>query len=601
MLFSKIFVCSLCDIKFYSKQNLRRHRINVHKVTIIKNKSQGKFKCNVCNAGFSCKGNLNRHIREQHVSTSDEAVKITCPACNKCFRRTENLIYHINSRHDGQSGVCPKCNETFPDVHVLCKHECQGEFNYIDKSQDKSQNDVSQGEFNYNDKSQDKLQNIGSKGKFICNVCNASLSSKKSLERHCREQHVSMNDAAVRISCPVCDKSFRRFENLINHLKCRHYGQSGVCSTCNETFPSIHLLYKHNQDKHSSKVQKKESEANFHCNQCNNSYTKKFNLNKHMDKVHNINLIKRPPSKVCPLCDAVFQTIPILEKHLVENHNIQLKEEYLYFDSFEEFNNWKKDIEKEDLAFFPMKNSINNRTYYACHRSGISKGTDKCLRLKSTPPSVKTGKNCTARIIARSEEGYIKVYCQRTHVGHAQSIKYLRLTKEERDELAEKYKRGMTIDSILDDIRESASIENMGRKHLVNKRDLYNIVRDYKLGKDVQKIDEDEDSVNMWEEEQNSLGENSPSSFEEIETTEILDESQDAPVYIDNSASLLTRIETLLNSAQSITKTLNEEVLPEAVHRIEDFVEFLRQNQTDPESASSIPTSPRTINKLADS
>jgi len=70
-------------------------------------------------------------------------------------------------------------------------------------------------------------------------------------------------------------------------------------------------------------------------------------------------------------------------------------------------------------------------------------------------------------------------------VGHSKSVKFLHLTKEERDELAGKIKTGVTFDRILDDIRESVvSNENIHRLHIVVKQDLYNIVRDYELDRD---------------------------------------------------------------------------------------------------------------------
>lgn len=71
-------------------------------------------------------------------------------------------------------------------------------------------------------------------------------------------------------------------------------------------------------------------------------------------------------------------------------------------------------------------------------------------------------------------------------MGHTQSIRFLRSTKDERDELAGKLKQGVTPDRILDDIRESvASLDDIDRIHIVDKRDLYNFVRDYNLDRDV--------------------------------------------------------------------------------------------------------------------
>lgn len=50
----------------------------------------------------------------------------------------------------------------------------------------------------------------------------------------------------------------------------------------------------------------------------------------------------------------------------------------------------------------------------------------------------KTGKNCPARVVTRNIDGRLCVHYQRTHVGNTQTIRYLRLTKKERDKLANK-------------------------------------------------------------------------------------------------------------------------------------------------------------------
>lgn len=115
-------------------------------------------------------------------------------------------------------------------------------------------------------------------------------------------------------------------------------------------------------------------------------------------------------------------------------------------------------------------------------------------------------------MVVTNIEGRITVdYCK-THVGHSKSIKFLHLPKEERDELAGKIKIGVieTFDRILDDIRESVvSNENIHRLHIVDKQDLYNIVRDYELDRDVVHKN-DAFSTEMWVQEQMALGEDSP-------------------------------------------------------------------------------------------
>jgi len=83
-------------------------------------------------------------------------------------------------------------------------------------------------------------------------------------------------------------------------------------------------------------------------------------------------------------------------------------------------------------------------------------------------------------------DGYITVEFRRTHVGHELNMKFLHLLKEERDELGDKIKSGVTFKRILDDIRKSVtSTECVNRFHAVDKRDLYNIKRNYDLDRDI--------------------------------------------------------------------------------------------------------------------
>lgn len=181
----------------------------------------------------------------------------------------------------------------------------------------------------------------------------------------------------------------------------------------------------------------------------------------------------------------------------------------MIFFNFLDFKEWKLDLEKQDLAFFSKRRLRENKVYYECHRSGSiqTKGTGQKLKWA---PTNKIGKTCPARIIT-SEVGHkIKVNFQRTHVGHTQSIMFLRFTKEERDSLAGQIKLGVPFDRILDDIRESvASKKTMSRIDLVERRDLHNITRDYNLDKDIADKN-DSFSTEMWVKEQMSLKDDSP-------------------------------------------------------------------------------------------
>lgn len=118
-----------------------------------------------------------------------------------------------------------------------------------------------------------------------------------------------------------------------------------------------------------------------------------------------------------------------------------------------EFKTWKRNIEKEDLSFFVVQRVVGNKTYYVCHRSGSSRTTGSGKRMKWSQ-TYKTGKICPAGMTTTNVDGHITIEFRRTHVGQTLNMKFLHLSKEERDELAGKIKSGVTFERILDDIRK---------------------------------------------------------------------------------------------------------------------------------------------------
>jgi len=110
-------------------------------------------------------------------------------------------------------------------------------------------------------------------------------------------------------------------------------------------------------------------------------------------------------------------------------------------------------------------------------------------------------------------KGHIIVKFRRTPVGHTLNMKFLHLSKEERDELAGIIKSGVSFDRILDDIRKSVTtVESINRFHAVNKRDLHNIIKDYDLDRNIVHRN-DAFSTEMWVQEQMLLEEKSPVTY----------------------------------------------------------------------------------------
>ena len=114
--------------------------------------------------------------------------------------------------------------------------------------------------------------------------------------------------------------------------------------------------------------------------------------------------------------------------------------------------------------------------------------------------SCKIERNCTATMtVTIFPDKSVKADAILTHYGHQKELQHIRISKRKRQEVAAKLKQGVSKDKILDDVRERVS-RNLGRHHLMARKDLANIERPFGL-RDVQRHSNDQQSVLAWIEE----------------------------------------------------------------------------------------------------
>ena len=94
-----------------------------------------------------------------------------------------------------------------------------------------------------------------------------------------------------------------------------------------------------------------------------------------------------------------------------------------------------------------------------------------------------------------------------THYGHQTRLGHIRLGAQDRLQIAGKLAQGVTLDKILDDVRSSVS-DNFKRVHLLQRKDIHNIERIFKL-EGGQRHHDDTTSVAAWAEEMRGKGEGS--------------------------------------------------------------------------------------------
>ncbi|XP_019850332.1 PREDICTED: uncharacterized protein LOC105312207 [Amphimedon queenslandica] len=153
-----------------------------------------------------------------------------------------------------------------------------------------------------------------------------------------------------------------------------------------------------------------------------------------------------------------------LIEHPNQIHNKEIEITNHEFCSIDKFYEWKKGEESHSKSC--VKNSascmlgLNRKSYYYCNRSGMvrqSKG--KHQRAPKVQGSCKTNEYCTAHmtVIEDAITKKVKVtYCSH-HGNHKPEICHLRVPDEIKNVVAAKLAEGVTIERILDDVRDSVT------------------------------------------------------------------------------------------------------------------------------------------------
>lgn len=184
------------------------------------------------------------------------------------------------------------------------------------------------------------------------------------------------------------------------------------------------------------------------------------------------------------------------------NHQSNIKVEQLQFEHIAAFKAWKEESEYKTLSQYSLKCAphqygINNVYYFYCNRAGTytTKGIEK--RQHKSQGTSKLGNQCTSHIKAmeNTDTGEVKVeYCA-TH-SHTIKLAHLRIPDKTRMDIAAKLQQGVSMERILDDIRDTVT-NQVNREHLIKKKDLRNIKMQYNVD-GITRDKNDLTSVSAW-------------------------------------------------------------------------------------------------------
>ena len=182
-----------------------------------------------------------------------------------------------------------------------------------------------------------------------------------------------------------------------------------------------------------------------------------------------------------------FSTLQKLIEHMRGIHHIPVETCTRKFQNLQHFESWKEEEEFFTKAQYVKKcapQTCGNATisYFYCNRAGIYRPRGQCFRQIKSQGTAKVGEQCSAHIkaIVSIEAGTVDVeYCS-THHNHTVKISHLRIPNKVRNNIAAKLLQGVSMERILDDIRDGTQLE-INRQHLINKQDLHNIKTQYNI------------------------------------------------------------------------------------------------------------------------
>lgn len=318
--------CSMCDKRFFFKDELKEHMKRMHVA------KPEKFKCDDCNKTYSynswssyvlhvaqkcaltimyecyyCaevvkgKAKLIKHFVDQH--NLEITSNSRCQQCYKMFSSRKKLNLHFRKHH--QEFKCEYCFTSFKSKTHRSLHQknCIPKKTFEKYSKDATSTDV-------------KMES------HQCKICECSFINEMNLLEHMTEVHLDNNIPTVQNSkyvCSVCNHSFKTDITLSLHkLRIHKYNQSFKCAKCLKKFKGEKNF------QHHSKSECVTVGSTFQCTFCSKLYPSNRSLKTHLQRVHS-----RDEKPVCNICNKSFASKPALKLHMKKgDHPINLQCEF---------------------------------------------------------------------------------------------------------------------------------------------------------------------------------------------------------------------------------------------------------------------------------
>lgn len=182
------------------------------------------YACKICDDTFRLKVDFRDHVYRVHteVQKNRETPNASCINCNEIFTDSGVRRRHFNNLECIVYIVCNTCNEQFPSQAIYLEHVYQ---THLNKDDDNAV--------------QEKLE---------------EPLDIEDVDDSIQTQAINPSRSAQ--SCPVCNKQYNNYYNVLRHMESKHPDQVPQvyqCSICSEgfskqTYLRDHLIKVHNKD-----------------------------------------------------------------------------------------------------------------------------------------------------------------------------------------------------------------------------------------------------------------------------------------------------------------------------------------------------------------
>lgn len=235
-----------------------------------------------------------------------------CKICNETFRLKVDFRDHVYKMHhevqrnrETPNAACINCNEAFFDSNVRRRH----------------------------------FNNLDCLVYIICVTCQDQFVTNSQYIEHVYKTHLNQHDEVFKFDedgdydnqvqvppsgfrspqvCPVCNKQYNNYYNVLRHMESKHPDQLPQiyqCPECQQGFPRQNELRDHLMKVHNQMIPRSFKPLKlpaYVCKECNGNYETKDEWVEHQEKEHN--------EFTCMFCDFKIENREEFNQHLEEVH-----------------------------------------------------------------------------------------------------------------------------------------------------------------------------------------------------------------------------------------------------------------------------------------